>query len=264
MALERQNLEGKVAIVTGGGRGVGRGIARVLAEAGAKVVLTARTIEQLDKSVADIQALGGTALGIPGDATSLEDAQRTVDATLDQFGRIDIMVNNVGGAHHSNTFMEITAEKLVADFQLNVVSAFNFIKLVAPHMKKAGGGSIINISSRSSAGYGSHGMTGYSIAKIGLEQLTLKAARALAPDVRVNAISLGTIEATWMDESRMAPEMVASIAAQNPLKRVGDPEDIGLAALYLCNDRCFANGSVVNVDGGMYEEVKYSSIPGRT
>ena len=253
MALERQNLEGKVAIVTGGGRGVGRGIARVLSEAGARVVLTARTVSQLDASVAYIQERGGQALGIPGDATKLEDAQRTVEATLERFGRIDIMINNVGGAHPAASFLELTAENFIDDLQLNVVSTFQFIKLTAPHMRKVGGGSVVNISSRASGGLGTLGLTPYAVTKAGLEQLTRMASRALAPDIRVNAISLGTIEATWMDQSVMSDEVRDKLMAQVPLRRAGDAEDIGLAALYLCSDRCYASGSVLNIDGGLYQ-----------
>lgn len=257
MALERHNLSGKVAIVTGGGRGVGRGIARVLAEAGAKVVLTARTVEQLDNSVADITGKGGVAIGVAGDATKIEDAQRTIDTTLDSFGRLDIMINNVGGATYSDSFMDTTAEKFISDFQLNVISAFNFTKLSAPHIKKAGGGSVVNISSRAAGGFTTEGLIPYSVTKLALEQLTRLSARALAPEIRVNAIALGTIEASWMDDSKMNQEMRDSIAAQSPLLRVGDPDDIGLAALYLCSEGCYASGAILNVDGGLYRQLNF-------
>lgn len=257
MALELQNLSGKVAIVTGGGRGVGRGIAQVLAEAGARIAMTARTVEQLDASVSEICGKGGQAIAIPGDATSLEDAQRTVNATLDAYGRIDIMINNVGGAHYAPSFLDFTEQHFLDDYRLNVISAFNFTKLVAPHMKKIGKGSVINISSRASAGYCGVNLMTYSITKQALEQFTRMAARGLAPDIRVNAISLGTIEATWSNEERMPPEARQKVMAQLPLGRMGTPEDIGLAALYLCNDNCYASGSVINVDGGIYKGIDH-------
>ena len=250
MALERLKLDGKVAIITGGARGIGRGIAGVLAEAGASVVLTARTQSDLDQAVAEIEAAGGRALALAGDVMKEGDNRRLIDTTLESFGRIDILVNNAGGSL-SVPFMEETAEKMAQTFQFNVLSAFQLTQMAAPHMIEAGGGSVVNISSRS-AQLGGTGFTSYSVAKIGLERLTKMMAKELAPHIRVNAVSLGTIMTDGLRGFlERHPEVKDDLLSKIPLGRVGDAEDIGLAALYLCSQGCYANGSVIRVDGGI-------------
>ena len=254
MALERLKLDGKVAIVTGGARGVGRGIANVLAESGAAVMLSARTQSDLDRAVAEIEAAGGKAAAVAGDVTSEADNRRLVDAALERFGRIDILVNNAGGAT-AVPFMQETAEKFARDFHFNVISAFQLTQMSAPHMIAAGGGSVVNISSRS-AQVGGRGFTTYSVAKMGLERLTHMMAQELAPHIRVNAVSLGTIMSDglqgYLDGN---PDLKASFYGKIPLGRVGDPADIGLAALYLCSAGCYATGTVVRVDGGITSSI---------
>jgi len=250
MISDRQDLSGQVAIITGGARGVGRGIAGVLAKAGASVVITARRKDTVDEVVAEIIAAGGKALGVPGDATSLEDAQATVDATIREFGRLDIMVNNVGGACKPTPLLDVTGDMFMRDFNLNVISAFNFTKLSVPHMRKTGGGSVVNISSRAS-GVGPHTMTTYAVAKAGLETMTRMMAQAFAPDVRVNAICIGLVESDGLGRAFPTPEAREKLYSMVPLHRVGDPEDPGLAALYFCHRNCFATGQVLAIDGGI-------------
>lgn len=254
MALERLNLDGKVAIITGGARGVGRGIADVLAEAGASVVISARTQADLDDAVAKIKARGGKAAALACDVTREADNRRLIDAALERFGRIDILVNNAGGAK-AVPFMEETADKFARDFHFNVISAFQLTQMAAPHLIAAGGGSVVNISSRS-AQVGGRGFTTYSVAKLGLERLTHIMAQELAPHIRVNAISLGTIMSDglqgYLDSN---PELKASFYGKIPLGRVGDAADIGLAALYLCSAGCYATGAVIRVDGGITSSI---------
>ena len=251
MTLERLKLDGKVALVTGGGRGVGRGIAGVLAEAGAAVVVTARTPDQIRDTVAQIQAAGGRAVDVVADATRREDNERAVQAAIDSFGRLDILVNNAGGGA-AKPFFELTEDDLRYDFQLNAVSTFTLTQIAAPHMLRAGGGSVVNISSRA-ASFVSTGRLPYGVAKAALEQLTRLLALELAPKIRVNAIALGTVMTpalqryfdTDLDMAR--EDLLAAI----PLHLVGNVEDIGLAALYLCSAGCYATGAVLNVDGGL-------------
>ena len=252
MSLDRLRLEGQVAIVTGGGRGVGRGIASVLAQAGAAVVVTARTLEQIEDTVAHITAAGGRAIAVPGDATSRADGERAVQTALNEFGRLDILVNNVGGGT-AKPFFDLTEDDLVRDFRLNTVSTFLLTQIAAPHMmKNEGGGSVVNISSRA-ADFPGRGRAPYGVAKAALEQLTRNMAMELAPKIRVNAIALGTVMTSGLQryydrgEGGKREHSLATI----PLHREGDPEDIGLATLYLCSAGCYATGSVMHIDGGL-------------
>ena len=251
MTLERLKLDGKVALVTGGGRGVGRGIASVFAEAGAAVVVTARTPDQIRDTAAQIQAAGGRALDVVADATKREDNERAVQAAIDKFGRLDILVNNAGGGA-AKPFFDLTEDDLRYDFQLNAVSTFTLTQLAAPHMMKVGGGSVVNISSRAAAFVGS-GRLPYGVAKAALEQLTRLLAHELAPKIRVNAIALGTVmtpalQRYFDSDLEMARE---DLLTAIPLHRVGNVEDIGLAALYFCASDCYATGSILHVDGGL-------------
>ena len=249
-SLQRLRLDGKVAVITGGARGVGRGVAKVLSEAGASVVLTARTQADLDVTVAQINGQGARAVAVAADASQRIENARTVETALEAFGRIDIVVNNAGGAGRAS-FEEITEEKFLHDFQFNVVSAFSLTQLAAPHMRKSGGGAIVNISSRASQ-LGGPGFLTYSVVKAGLEQMTRMLARDLAPDIRVNAISLGMIStdalAGYLDAQPGARERVLR---QIPLQRIGDVGDVGLAALFLCAENGYATGAVLNIDGGI-------------
>lgn len=251
MTLERLRLDGKVALVTGGGRGVGRGIATVLAEAGAAVVVTARTPEQIEETAAQITNAGGRAIAVTADVLKRSDNERAVQAAIDAFGRLDILVNNVGGGE-ARPFMELEEEDLLHDFRLNAVSTFSLTQLAAPHMEKVGGGSVVNISSRASSFVG-RGRLPYGVAKAALEHLTRLLAHELAPGIRVNAISLGTVKTPALQrfldsESETGRE---NLMAAIPLGKVGDVEDIGLATLYLCSAGCYATATVLNIDGGL-------------
>jgi len=253
MVLERLKLDGKVAIVTGGGMGVGRGIAQVLAEAGAAVVVTARSADGIKQTAADIESQGGRALAIQADATKREDNERVVAAAIEKFGRIDILVNNVGGSGGGlKPFAEVSEADLLHDFQLNVVSAFTLSQLCAPHMRQSGSGSIVNISSRAASFVGK-GRIQYGVAKAALEQLTRLLAQELGPEIRVNAIALGTIMTPALERSieRDNGPMGEALYKSNPLKKIGNVGDIGLAALYYCASDCYANGAVLHVDGGL-------------
>ena len=251
MALDRLRQDGKVAIVTGGARGVGLGVARVLAEAGASIVVTARTPARVDAAVASLEALGARAIAIVGDVTKKADNQHVIDTAMREFGRIDILINNAGGTDGVRPFLEIDEDKFEGDFRLNVQSALQMTQLAAPHLMKAGDGAVVNISSRS-AQFGSRGFTSYSVAKAALERLTCMMAKELAPDVRVNAISLGTIQTEGFAEIlKITPSLADTLTSQIPLRRIGDPEDVGMAALYLCSSRAYATGMVMHLDGGV-------------
>ena len=165
MALEQFDLDGQVAIVTGAGKGVGQGIARVLAEAGATVVGTARTESDIVGTIRDIETAGGKGLALVADAMSRADGERVVKSAMERSGRIDTLVNNVGGSTYAR-FLDITDEDFRHTFDWCVTSAFIMSQLVAPHMLEAGHGSIVNISS-GSARFGIRALTAYCVAKGG-------------------------------------------------------------------------------------------------
>ena len=210
MALEQFRLDGQVAIVTGAGRGVGAGIARVLAEAGATVVGTARTEADIVGTIEGIEAAGGKGLALVADAISRSDGERVVNTTMERFGRVDILVNNVGGSTYAR-FLDITNEDFRHTFDWCVTSAFIMSQLVAPHMLSAGHGSIINISS-GSARFGIRALTAYCVAKGGLEALTRAMAQELAPKIRVNAIALGSFAT---DGLKRQPGFDARVAGED-------------------------------------------------
>jgi len=250
MALEQFKLDGQVAIVTGAGRGVGEGIAKVLAEAGASIVGTSRTEEQIAETIKDIENAGGTGLGLVADAMSRADGERVVDAAMDRFGRIDILVNNVGGSSYAR-FLDITDEDFKRTFDWCVTSAFIMSQLAAPHMLTAGHGSIVNISS-GSARFGIRALTAYCVAKGGLEALTRAMAQELAPKIRVNAIALGSFATSGLQQSlEMMPGSLEKMNESTPLHRLGDVEDLGRLTVYLSTRDCYATNAIFHVDGGI-------------
>ena len=250
MALEQFDLSGQVAIVTGAGRGVGAGIAKVLAEAGATVVGTARTTEQLTQTVKEIENAGGKAIGIQADAVSRSDGTRVVAQTVAEFGRIDILINNVGGSTYA-PFLEITDEDFRHTFDWCVTSAFIMSQLVVPHMLELGQGTVVNISS-GSGHLGIRALGAYCVAKGGLEALTRAMAQELSPKIRVNAIALGSFLTDGLQQALdMLPEAGTTMKELTPLHRFGDVADLGRLALYLCTKDCYATSAVFHVDGGL-------------
>src|SRR5246127_5125454 len=242
MALEQFNLDGQVAIVTGAGKGVGQGIARVLAEAGATVVGTARTESDIDATIAGIEEAGGKGLAVVADAMSRSDGERVVSAAMQNFGRIDILVNNVGGSTYAR-FLDITDDDFRHTFDWCVTSAFIMSQLVAPHMIEAGHGNIVNISS-GAARFGIRALTAYCAAKGGMEALTRAMAQELAPKIRVNAIGLGAFMTTGLQTGfDLMPGTEETIKDRTPLHRIGDVADLGRLTLYLCTRDCYATNS---------------------
>ena len=258
MALEQFDLSGQVAIVTGAGKGVGQGIARVLAEAGATVVGTARTESDIVGTIAGIESAGGSGLALVADAMSRADGERVVGTAVEQFGRIDILVNNVGGSTYAR-FLDITDEDFRHTFDWCVTSAFIMSQLVAPHMIEAGRGSIVNISS-GSARFGIRALTAYCVAKGALESLTRAMAQELAPKIRVNAIALGSFATEGLQGSLdLLPGSLEKMTEATPLHRLGNVEDLGRLCVYLATRDCYATNAIFHVDGGI--EANNSPLP---
>ena len=248
MILDRFSLSHKVAIVTGSGRGIGQGIALGFAEAGADVVCTARTGDQIEETASQIRQSGRRALAIPCDVRDPEQIQSMVDTTVRELGHIDILVNNAGGGFF-RTIMGASQRSFESDLRTNLTSAFLLIKAVGPILREQKSGSIINISSRESQ-MPSIGMGAYGAAKAGLNSLTRTLAWELAPHVRVNAILPGAVlTSTNIDYLGHVKDRLIEAT---PLKRTGTPLDIALAAIYLASSASeWVTGRLLEVDGGM-------------
>jgi 7-alpha-hydroxysteroid dehydrogenase len=228
----------------------GAGIARVLAEAGATVVGTARTESEIVRSMEGIEETGGKGLALVADAMSRSDGEHVVNTAMERFGRIDILVNNVGGSTYAR-FLDITDADFRHTFDWCVTSAFIMSQLAAPHMLSAGNGSIVNISS-GSARFGIRALTAYCVAKGALEALTRAMAQELAPKVRVNAIALGSFATDGLRGSlELMPGSLEKMQDNTPLHRLGDVEDLGRLTVYLCTRDCYATNATFHVDGGI-------------
>ena len=250
MILDRFGLGGKVAIVTGAGQGIGRGIAVGLAEAGADVVLAARTESDLDDVAGVVEAAGRRALVVPTDVTDAAALARLVDATVEAFGRLDVLVNNAGGTM-PRPAMATSERFLEQAFRFNVTSAFNLIRLAAPRMvDTSGGGAVVNISSRS-ASMTQTSFVAYGAAKAALDRMTRNIAPELAPRVRVNAIDVGGVATRSLDVVLTDDGLRSQFLAGTPMGRPGEPEDIACAVLYLVSDASsWVTGKVFEIDGG--------------
>ncbi len=250
MILDDFRLDGRVAIVTGAGQGIGRGIALGLAEAGASVVVGARTTADLDEVVALIKQAGGKALAVQTDVLVDDDRRRLVDSAVDRFGRIDVLVNNAGGTGPRSAMT--TSERFIdMAMKFNVTAPFLMSQLVAqPMVDSAGGGSIVNISSRSSDMVLSS-FAAYGAGKAALNMVTRNLAGEFAPLVRVNAILVGGVATQGLEVVLTDDELRAQFEANTPMGRPGTPKDIACAALYLASPAsAWVTGSLLHVDGG--------------
>ncbi len=240
----------KVAVVTGASRGIGRSISLALAAEGAKIVAVDLGIEETEKVVNEIRALGAEALAVQGNVTVAEDAERMIDAAVDKFGRVDILVNNAG-ITRDGLLLRMKDEDWDAVLSVNLKGAFICSRAAAKVMAKQRSGRIINIASVVGQ-MGNAGQANYCASKAGLIGLTKSNARELAKrNVTVNAVAPGFI-ATAMTDA--LPEKVRQeLAAQIPLERLGTAEDIANAVVFLAAERSgYITGQVIGVNGGMY------------
>jgi 3-oxoacyl-[acyl-carrier protein] reductase len=242
--------KGKVAIVTGASRGIGRSIALALAAEGAKIVAVDMAPEGVETLAAEIKAQGGEALAVQGNVTVAADAERMVDAAVEAFGRADILVNNAGITRDGLLF-RMKDEDWDAVLTVNLKGAFLCTRAASKVMAKQRYGRIINIASIVGQ-MGNAGQANYCASKAGLIGLTKSNARELAKrNVTVNAVAPGFI-ATDMTE--VLPEKVKQeLAAQIPMERLGSADDIANAVVFLAGERaCYITGQVIGVNGGMY------------
>ncbi|HKK53028.1 MAG TPA: glucose 1-dehydrogenase [Myxococcota bacterium] len=260
--LDRFRLDDQVAIVTGGGKGIGEAIAVAFAEAGADCVLVARTKSDLESVARAVRERGRRALPIAADVNDLGSLAEIVERTIGELGRLDVVVNNAGGSR-SKPILRTRVEELEKSFHFNVSVPFELVRLSAPHMLEAGAGSVVNISSVA-AKNAVRGNLAHGLTKAALNQLTRLMAAELAPKIRVNAVLPGAVETDalrgWL--ASMDPAVRDTMRANTPLRRNGEPRDIADAVLYLCSPAAaWVTGELLKVDGMAADDLIPHQVP---
>jgi 7-alpha-hydroxysteroid dehydrogenase len=250
--LDRFTVTDQVAVVTGSGRGIGAAAAVALAEAGAHVVLAARTEEQLLGVAKQIEAVGRRAVAIPGDLSDNELMASLADTAYAEFGRLDIVVNNMGGTM-PRPLLDTSPRFLEEAFHFNVGAGHALVRAAVPRMLEGEhpGGAIVNISSVMGH-VGARGYVAYGTVKGALEQYTRLVARDVAPRIRVNAVAVGSTATSALDIVMSSDELRTTMEDATPLRRIGHPDDIAAAILFLVSDAgSFITGKILQVDGGL-------------
>jgi len=244
-------LEGKVAIISGGARGMGAAEAKLFAREGAKVIICDVLEDEGRQTEAEINEVGGDAVFVKLDVTSQDEWENAVNTAIERFGKLDILVNNAGIIVQS-TIEDMTVELWDKVMDVNAKGVFLGTKTAIPHMKEAGGGSIVNISSISGIVGQDNVNAGYNASKGAVRIFTKAAAVQYAKEnIRVNSIHPGPIATPMTAEGRADPERVALTAERTPLGRYGEPEEVANAVLFLAsNEASYVTGSEIVVDGG--------------
>lgn len=251
--LDAFKLDGQVAIVTGAGAGIGRGIAELFAQAGAAVVVSDLK-EDTAAIVADaIKEKGGRAIAVACDVTNEQALENLVKSTLDAFGKITLLVNNAGGGGPKP--FDMPMDTFIWAYKINVFSAFHLCQLCVPYMEAAGGGAILNISSMSAENKNIN-MASYSSSKAAVSHLTRNIAFDLGPKgIRVNAIAPGAIKTDALAKV-LTPDIEKVMLKHTPLARLGEPSDIAYSALFLCSPAAsWVSGQLLTVSGGGVQEL---------
>lgn len=246
-------LKDKTAIITGARRGMGRTHALALAEEGANVVVSDISLEDCQKVVDEIKSAGGEAIAVKCDVTKKQEVEKMVKDALDKFGKINILVNNAGIAEFK-AFLEITEEEWDRTLDINLKGYFLCAQACAKEMAKQKSGTIVNISSiaMGQVGVGFSEITHYCASKGGIAGMTEALAVELASyNIRVNAIAPGIIETPMIDSIKQDPKTMEAMLARVPMGRVGKPEEVSNAVVFLASDKAsYITGSVIVVDGG--------------
>ena len=254
MTGDRFRVTGRVAVITGAGRGIGAATAIALAQAGADVVISARTEEQLAAVAREVEAAGRRAVVVPADLSDPDAAAGLAAAAVEAFGRLDIVVNNVGGAM-PRPFLATTPRHQENAFRFNVVTAHSLTQAAVPHLLASGAdggtGSVISITSAVGRAAG-RGYLAYGTAKAALAHYTRLAAADLAPRIRVNAIAVGAVATSALDIVLTDDALRGQMERATPLGRIGDPADIAAAVVFLASPAGgYITGKIIEVDGGI-------------
>ena len=249
--LDRFSLAGRVALVTGGSRGIGRAVCLALADAGARVAVSSRKPPACAAVVAEIEERGGEAMAAPGNVGSAEDAVRVVDEVVGRWGRLDVLVNSAAANPEFGPVLSVSQAAIDKTFQVNISGPLNFTREAVRAWMGDHGGSVINLSSI--AGLAPDpGMGPYAAAKAAVISLTRSLARDLGPQgVRVNAIAPGVVRTDFARFLVETPEIRDRILERSALGRVAEPDEIAGPALWLASDAAsYVTGAVILVDGG--------------
>ena len=247
-------VDGRAAVVTGAGRGLGAAAAVALAESGADVVISARSEEQLAKVAQEIEAAGRRAVVVPADLSDLDAAAGLAEAAVSAFGRLDIVVNNVGGAM-PRPFLDTAPRHLSRAFEFNVATAHSLTRAAVPHLLAATENgttsAVINITSTVGRVAG-RGYLAYGTAKAALAHYTRLAAADLAPRIRVNGIAVGAAATSALDIVVSDEGLRQQLEQSTPLARIGNPREVAAAVVYLAAPSGgYLTGKILEVDGGI-------------
>lgn len=257
MILDRFRLDGRAAVVTGAGRGIGAATAVALAEAGADVLLAARTQSQLDEVADRVRATGRRAETVAADLSDVDAVAALADATVEAFGRLDVVVNNLGGSM-PRPFLDTTPGALERAFHFNVTTAHALTRAAVPHLLATladrdgdGPAAVVTISSLIGR-VADRGFVAYGTAKAALTHWTRLAAADLSPRIRVNGIAVGSVLTSALEMVADDQAMFEAMSGAPLLQRLGHPDDIAAAALYLASPAsAYVTGKILEVDGGL-------------
>lgn len=250
--MNAKTLEGKVALITGAGQGIGLGIAKAFAAAGARLAITGRDAAKIEKAAADLAGLGAEVLTLPGDAARRDVARASVDAVVKRFGQIDVLVNNAQASVPGVPLVDIDDDMIALSMGSGLYGTLFHMQAVYPHMKGRGG-SIINFGSRTGTA-GEVGFGIYAATKEGIRGMSRVAAREWGPDnIRVNVICPAAMSDASAKFAIDFPEQHQYFMSIIPLRRLGDPEaDIAPVVVFLASDQArYVTGQTINVEGGM-------------
>ena len=250
MIMDRFRLDGRAAIVTAASRGIGAATARALAEAGADVLLAARTADALAQVAADVTAAGRRAVMVAGDLNETEAVAGLADAAVEAFGRLDVVVNNLGGAM-PRPLLDTTPGFMDRTFHFNVTTAHALTRAAVPHLLAGGSGSVVSVTSTMGRVAG-RGFLAYGTAKAALAHYTRLAARDLAPRIRVNAVAVGAAATPALDVVVQSDELRGAVEDVTPLRRIAEPDEVAATILFLASPAAsYVTGKVLEVDGGL-------------